>query len=206
MFTPVKRLNSTFAISVAKAFKVSRIRNEYILAALGHHREAVPLQRKDVVQRQRRDRNYRLHAGVGIGLPNDTLLHVVDHVAMAEHRASRNACSAARVLQKSDIGITEFDLIEHFSSASFECLFERELIVRIGTQAPTFLMWRRTKLVSDALRPAEQIADARGYDMRHISFGDDLFERVREIFQDQECTWRRSPLAGVRALSRCTAD
>ena len=92
-----------------KGLEVARIRDQHVLATLCHHREAVPLEREDVIERQRRDGDDRFDALVRIGLPGDGLLDVEDHVAMTQHRTLRHPGRAARVLQVRDIGIAELD-------------------------------------------------------------------------------------------------
>ncbi len=67
--------------------EVTRIRDQHVEAALRHYGKAVPLQGKDVIQRQRCNRRYRLDAGISAALPDIGLRNVIDHVAMAQHRA-----------------------------------------------------------------------------------------------------------------------
>ncbi len=58
-----------------------------------------------MVERQGCDSGDVIEVVVRIALPRDRLPDVVDHVAMAQHRALRNTGSAPGVLQECDVGV-----------------------------------------------------------------------------------------------------
>ena len=52
-----------------KPLEVPGVRDQYVVAALGHHGQAIPFQRKDVIERQRRNSDDWLDTGIRISLP-----------------------------------------------------------------------------------------------------------------------------------------
>src|SRR5210317_240179 len=113
---------------LCKALKISWVGDQHVFAALGHYGQAIPFQRKNVVERQRRNRNDRLNASVRIGLPCDGLLHVVNHIAVAEHCALGHAGRAAGVLQVGDVRVSDINRFQFLAGTDFQCLIERRSI------------------------------------------------------------------------------
>ena len=167
---------------LGKTFKVARIGNEYVLAALRHHCQAVPFQRKDVIEGQCRDGDDRFHAFVGVALPGNGLLNIENHVAMAEHRALRDARGTARILQVGDVRIAEVDILELVAGANLECAVESHAVGKAELRHGPFYVAQH-EVGNDAAWKAQEVANAGCDDVINIRVGDDVCEDVREIFE-----------------------
>ena len=165
-----------------EALKVARIRDEDILASLRHDGQAIPLQRKDVIQRQCRDSDDRLDAFVGVSLPGDGLQDVVDHVAVTEHRTLRHAGRTAGVLQVRDVGITDFHIVEYFPAAGLQGLAESHAVGKLVRRHHALDM-AQYDINDHALWPLEQVTHASGDNAANIGIGDDFLKYVRKILK-----------------------
>ena len=168
-----------------EAREVARVRDEDIGPAEPQEHDAVPGEREDVVQRQRRDRDaVRVARPGGFG-PGGRLQGVRGDVAVAQHRALGDAGRAAGVLQEGEVVVADVHLLQRMARARREHIVETV----VARQRPRgdLLAHRAHHEVDDrALGEAEQLADARHHHMLDLRAADDLLQHMGEVLEDDD--------------------
>ncbi len=171
-----------------KRAHVARVRDQHDQRAALHAEHAADRQREDVIQRQRADDDElvllvaivqaRLH-------PHFGLQHVRDDVAMEQRRALRHTGRAAGVLQERDVVRSERDRLQRALRAGRQRVGEA-CRVRHFVGRDHLLDVADHEVRDGALREAEQVADAGHDDLLQLRLVDDLFERRREVLEDDD--------------------
>ena len=138
-----------------------------------------------MIERQRRNRNDRLKADIGVARPEYRLLDVVDHVAVAQHRALGDARRPARVLQECNVRIAELHRVQRLALAELERAME---VDRAGefVRGHLFLDTPQHEVDKPALGLLEQVANPGSHDELDRRRVPDLFEYVREVLEDDD--------------------
>ena len=166
-----------------EARNVARIGDQHVLGAERHEDEAVRSQRKDVIERQRRENHVplvaqeRLHPGAG-------LQQIGDDVPVQQHRPLRNAGRAAGVLQERDVLVRDGHMLE-LAPAAFGQRFGQPHRARETPRRDQFLDVAQHEVDQQAL-PAEELADAGHDDLLDRCLADDFLHGVREVLDDDD--------------------
>ena len=89
-----------------KPGNVTRVRNQQAHSTDAHAEQETRGQGEDVIQRQRRDDDHVVDFRRDIDhrlIPSVDLQQIGDQVAMQKHRAFRDSCGSARVLEECDV-------------------------------------------------------------------------------------------------------
>ena len=175
-----------------EAGDVARVDDQQVAAAQAEKEEEVRGDGEDVVQRQGGDDPFAV-GGEWRADPGLRLVHVGQQVAVRQHGALGEAGGAAGVLQEGDVLRPDVDRPEHGFPALHDGLPEADGLGQIpGRDQPLQVFDDEI----DRQPPvAQEVAEAGNDDGFDRGFVDDLRERVREVFQDDD-----DPCAAVGEL------
>ena len=167
-----------------EAGNVARIGNQQVAGADHQEGQAVRGQREDVIERQGGDDEFlavphhRLDPGVG-------LHDVGGDIAVTQHGALGNTGRTAGVLQEGDIVVIQ----RHRLPAMLPAACQRRLEADGTGQLPgrhQLLDVANDEVDQRALQAAEHFAHRRHDDMPDRGVGDDLLQRMGEVFDDDD--------------------